>query len=204
MSYKRRHPYRLPIYLFSFTALSFIFLVVFGLILLQTELIVFDSHDETVLEITDSGEYYVLLDTEGVRYKTSIENVGFTNKLILTTNDDEEIFVSSFLARGESDTQTVTPSEFDKQIRYKNHLSFGRITLAEDTYTFDSVVLSDNDAIGNYALLNVSYVNSIGLFSLSAIIMLLFGLLGFKYYRTAKSIPLSKYQIKHLRRKDNE
>lgn len=199
MSYKRKNPKIKPMIFFSLTGICLVLLILAGVNLFNNDLIVFSPTEESTFEITESGDYYVMVDTNGIRYQTDLQAVGVTNQLELQNKEDEKVFASSLLLRADTDTGATQMEniEFDKQIRHKEYLSFGRVTLKKDSYTFNGVVITDNEDFGSYALLPVSYVNKIGLFSLSAITTVLFGLLGFKYIREVKKIPMSKYQRKH-------
>ncbi len=201
MSYKRKNPNRKPIVFFILTGIGFVSLIIASINLLQNDLIVFSSDEESTFEITEKGEYYILLDTDGVRYSSEVENIGVSINLTLTSQDEEEVFKSSLLLNTESDTSatSINNIEFDKQIRHRGYLGFGKVDLKADTYSFNGVVVKNTEDFGQYALLSMNYVNRIGLFSLSAILTLLFALLGFKYFKEAKKIPLSKYQRKHIK-----
>lgn len=201
MSYKKRQPYTKPTTFLVFALIGLVLLVISGINLFKNNLILVDTNSETIVSITEPGDYYIMVDTNGVRYETELETIGVTQKLKVYDDEDSKIFETSLLAKGENDSSAsdIIGLEFDKQIRHKEYLGFAKITLEKDDYRFNSIIITDNSEIGGYALLSQNYVNKIGLFSLSAVITLLFGLLSFKYYREVQKIPMSKYQKKHIR-----
>ena len=202
MSYKKRHPLRLPIILTIITVISLFLLVIAGMSLSKNQLLLINASGETQIEITDAGEYYVLVDTGGTRFHTVLETIGVANSMSVIDDDEKELYEVALVAKGESaDTgETFTDVEFDKQVKKKDYISFATVDLEEDTYLFTSNVITESDDFGGFALLSLAYVARIGLFSLAAITTLLFGLLAFKQFRKVQQIPISKYQKKHLKK----
>lgn len=201
MKYSQKHPLTKTYVFFAFALLGLFLVVLSGVKLFQNDLIYITTGQEEQVDIEQAGNYYVLLDTKGKRYETSLEEVALLTQIDVI--DNEEVIHSISMAyKKDTDTTylSIEPLDYDKQIRSKEYLSFGKVTLEEGEYTFNSTVNTDSDEIGDIALLSTSYVNRIGLFSLSAIATILLGLYTFKSYRAYVNRPLSKYQMKHMKK----
>lgn len=200
MSYKKRNRYVKAISFFILCGIGLTITIISGFNLFNSNLILFETSGESTINITEPGEYYVLLDTDGVRHSTLLETVGVTNNLTVSDKEETELFKSALLFSGANDSTStlITNLEFDKQIRHKGYLGFGIIDLEKKEYNFNGVEVNASDDFGGYALLSANYVTRIGFFSFGALTTILLGLLGFKFYREVGKIPMSKYKKKHM------
>ena len=198
---KKNYSMKAPIILFSLAFIGLVILLITGIKLANTNLVTFDSNGETVISIPKEQEYFVLLDTGGVRDEIEVSFYDLTNYIIINDENNEPSYTTQLLIRQETEIVSgeIEPVEFDKQIRTKGHLSFGSIILKEESYTFTTQNIVEDDTIGDFALLGADYVKNIGFFSFSAIATFTFALLGYKSYRDYEKRPLSKYMQKHIK-----
>ena len=203
MNLKKNHSLKAPITLITIAFIGLIFLIIFGIKLATTELITFKSEGDTLITITKEQEYFVLLDTDGARDDIQVGFEAESNYVIVRDLEDIDsatyMSLVSITSNVDASGKTISQIEFDKQVKTKGHLSFGKVTLEAGTYTLHSENLIIDDNYGNFALLGSDYVKSIGLFSFSAIVTITFALLGFKTYRVYINKPLSNYQRKHIK-----
>jgi len=198
---KKNYSMKAPIILFSLAFIGLVILLITGIRLANTNLVTFDSNGETVISIPKEQEYFVLLDTGGVRESIEVGFYEVTNYIMMNDENDEPSYTTLLLITPETEVVAgeIEQIEFDKQIRTKGHLSFGTIKLNEESYTFTTQNIVENDTIGDFALLGADYVKNIGFFSFSAIATFTFALLGYKSYRDYEKRPLSKYMQKHIK-----
>ncbi len=201
MNLKKNYSLKVPITLFAITFLGLVFLIVIGIKLANTALVTFDSEGDTQITITKTQEYFVLLDTDGERIEIVVDYNDVVNYVVVKEGNNEAAYMSLILITSNTDATTppITQIDFDKQVRTKGHLSFGKVTLEAGTYTIESENLINDDNLGNFALLGTDYVTQIGFFSFTAIATFTFALLGYKSYSTHEKKPISKYQRKHIK-----
>lgn len=201
MNIQKKHSLKVPVTLFTITFIGLVFLIIIGIKLSTTELITFTSAGDTQITITKSQDYFVLLDTNGKRETLEVGSNEVTNYIIVRDDANDATYMTLLLFTSDLDGEKppISQIEFDKQIKTKGHLSFGKITLEKGTYSIVSENLIIDDDFGDFALLGSNYVRNIGFFSFSAIATFTFALLGYKSYKTYERKPLSAYQMKHVK-----
>ena len=203
MNRKKNHSLRVPITLVTIAFIGLVFLIIMGVKLATTDLITFVSEGDTIITITKEQEYFVLLDTNGARDDIQVGFEAESNYVLV--RDEENIDAATYMtlvsitSNTDTSSKTIAQIEFDKQIKTKGYLSFGKVTLEAGTYIVHSENLILDDDYGSFALLGTDYVKYIGFFSFSAISTITFALLGFKTYRAYINKPLSNYQKKHVK-----
>ena len=185
MNLVKNHSKRVPIIFSILTFLGLVFLTIYGIHLAKNELIVINSQGNSTITIVEDQEYFILLDTGGVREKINVRFTGNINYVEIEDEDGEIIFSNSVLIIADSDetSSEIEELEFDKQITTKGSLSFGKVTLEKGDYIINVVRINSNINIGSFSFLEADYVNDVGFFSFSAIFTFTFALLGFKTFK---------------------
>lgn len=195
---KKEKAQRLSIIFFSLAALGFVLVFIFGVKLSEHELVYLDADGLNEFIVEETETYYILLDTKSVR--VTIQTIEDTIYDVVTVYDDEEntLYEIKYLVSDDQGTEEIhfEQVEFDLQVLTREYLSYGRLKMTPGTYTINSRVEIENDDFGSLALLDKSYVNKTGLFSLSSITVFMFALLGYKQHRIVNQKEVSKYKRK--------
>ena len=154
LNLKKNYSLKVPITLFAITFLGLVFLIVIGIKLANTALVTFDSEGDTQITITKTQEYFVLLDTDGERIEIVVDYNDVVNYVVVKEGNNEAAYMSLILITSNTDATTppITQIDFDKQVRTKGHLSFGKVTLEAGTYTIESENLINENSNSNLLL----------------------------------------------------